>query len=282
MVPSYFTSRLPAELDDVQVTSALILASASGCFLLKAAMSSQIAQASSQDWSTEWGGTWRYGWPHVFRRVLTETYQRERESAGVYAGEVFKDRDDDFPVRAVLPEKKAVKELFHLCRLTTDGVVTVGSERYWLLGYEWPNQGGDGEKGRRADLVGVNAVGGLVVFECKLENNDGPLTAVLEGLDYLSHLTSQPNFDKLASGFTRWAGKPGRVRPSGFEIVSPLWDSSHEVVVLASQAYFVQHRRSQRSPGWELFAALPTGSSSPVIRFAESDFTLAQARWVTG
>lgn len=221
-------------------------------------------------------------WPHLLRQMLTDTYQRERESAGVYAGEVFKDRDGDFPVRAVLPEKKAVKELFHHCRLTTDGVVTVGSERYWLLGYEWPNQGGDGEKGRRADLVGVNAAGGLVVFECKLENNDGPLTAVLEGLDYLSHLTNRPNFAKLASGFTRWAGKPGKVRPSGFEAVSPQWDSSHEVVVLASQAYFVQHRRSQRSPGWELFAALPTGLSAPVIRFAESDFTSAQARWVTG
>lgn len=35
-------------------------------------------------------------------------------------------------------------------------------------------------------------------------------------------------------------------------------------------------------PGWELFAALPTGLSSPVIRFAESDFTSAHARWVTG
>lgn len=221
-------------------------------------------------------------WPHLLRRVLTDTYLREHESVSSYAGEVFKDRDDDFPVRAVLPEKKAVKELFHHCRQNAGGLLSVGQERYWLLGCEWPNQGGDGEKGRRADLVGVNAAGGLVVFECKLENNDGPLTAVLEGLDYLSHLTSRPNFDKLASGFTRWAEKPGKVRPPGFESASPQWDSLHEVVVLASQAYFAQHRRSQRSPGWELFAALPPGSSSPVIRFAESDFTSAQARWVTG
>jgi len=212
--------------------------------------------------------------------VLTDTYLHERESVSSYAGEVFKDRDD-FPVQAVLPEKKAVKELFHHCRQNADGVLSVGEDRYWLSGYEWPNQGGDKERGRRADLVGMTSSGGLVVFECKLENNDGPLTAVLEGLDYLSHLTNRPNFDKLALGFTRWAGKPGKVRPSGFETVSPLWEASHEVVVLASPAYFAQHRRSQRSPGWELFAALPTGLSSPVIRFAESDFTSSQARWVT-
>jgi hypothetical protein len=219
-------------------------------------------------------------WPHLLRRIMTDTYRQLRQSESVYAGEVFKDRDDDFPVRAVLPEKRAVKELFHHCRGTTDGVVTVGAEPFWLLGYEWPNQGGDGEKGRRADLVGLNTAGGLVVFECKLVNNDGPLTAVLEGLDYLSHLTNWPNFAGIEAGFSRWARKPGKARPVGFETVSPLWDSPHEVVVLASPEYFAQHRRSQRSPGWELFAALPTGPSSPVIRFAESDFTSAQARWV--
>lgn len=221
-------------------------------------------------------------WPHLLRRVLTDTYLRVRESAGGYAGEVFKDRDDDFPVQAVLPEKKAVKDLFHHCRQTAGGVLSISNERFWLLGYEWPNQGGDKERGRRADLIGLSASGGLVVFECKLENSDGPLTAVLEGLDYLSHLTNRPNFAKVGAGFDRWVGKLGKVRPSGFGAVSPSWDSSHEVVVLASQAYFAQHRRSQRSPGWELFAALPTGVSTPVIRFAESDFTSAQARWVTG
>lgn len=221
-------------------------------------------------------------WPHLLQRILVDAYRQFRESASGYAGEVFKDRDEDFPIHAVLPEKKAVKVLFHHCRQNSDGVLSVGEDRYWLLGYEWPNQGGDGEKGRRADLVGVNATGGLVVFECKLVNNDGPLTAVLEGLDYLSHLANRPNFARVAEGVSRWAGKPGKVRPAGFETVSPQWDALHEVVVLASPSYFAQHRRSQRSPGWELFASLPISLSSPVIRFAESDFASPQARWVTG
>jgi len=220
-------------------------------------------------------------WPHLLRRVLTDTYLRERESEGGYAAEVFKDRDDS-PVQAVLPEKKAVKELFHHCRQNANGVLSVGEDRYWLLGYEWPNQGGDRERGRRADLVGLNTAGGLVVFECKLVNNDGPLTAVMEGLDYLSHLTNPQNFHKVAEGFRHWAGKPQKVRPEAFAAVTPKRESGHEVIVLASQEYFAQHRRSKRSPGWQAFAALPCLPTSPLsIRFAESDFASAEAKWVT-
>jgi len=222
-------------------------------------------------------------WPHLLQRVLIDTYLRERECPDVYAGEVFKDRDDDFPVDAVLPEKKAVKDLFHHCRQSTRGILSVGEQRYWLLGYEWPNQGGYREMGRRADLVGMNSSGGLVVFECKLVNNDGPLTAVLEGLDYLSHLTNEPNFLKVVDGFRCWIGKPQKMRPDAFAALMPMREAGHEVIVLASQEYFAQHRRSKRSPGWEAFAALPCLPPSPLsIRFAESDFTSAQAQWVAG
>lgn len=86
-------------------------------------------------------------WPHLLRRVLIDSYRRERESAGVHAGEVFKDRDDDFPVHAVSPEKKAVKELSHRRRQNAGGMSSVGEDHYWLSGYEWPNQGGDKERG---------------------------------------------------------------------------------------------------------------------------------------
>ena len=219
-------------------------------------------------------------WPWLLRRILTDTYLRVRGSVSGYAGEVFKDRDADFPFRAELPEKRAVKELFHHCRLTANGVLCVAEERYWLLGYEWPNQGGDGEKGCRADLVALNSLCGLVVFECKLANKDGPLTAVLEGLDYLSHLTALPNFAKIEVGFSQWLRKPHKVRSGGFEAVSPVWDAPHEVVVLASPEYFAQHRRSKRSPGWEEFAGLPSEPTSPRIRFAESTFASALAHWV--
>jgi hypothetical protein len=60
---------------------------------------------------------------------------------------VFKDRDADDPAAAVLPEKKAVKELYHRCRTEAGGVFRIGTEPFWLLGYEWPNQGTD--RGRR-------------------------------------------------------------------------------------------------------------------------------------
>jgi len=53
---------------------------------------------------------------------------------------VFKDRDDDDPTAAVLAEQRAVKELFHHCHQESAGVLTIGETRYWLLGWEWPNQ----------------------------------------------------------------------------------------------------------------------------------------------
>lgn len=222
-------------------------------------------------------------WPWLLRRILTDTYLRERELRGAYAGEVFKPRDGDFPILARVPEKKAVKELFHHCRQAADGIMSVGAERYWLLGYEWPNQGGDREKGCRADLVGLNGSGGLAVFECKLKNQDGPLTAVLEGLDYLTHLTGRPNFTKVEDGFRRWLGRSRTGEPPGFEGVVPKSDSPHELIVFASPDYFALHRRTGRSPGWELFAALPhVPAAALAIRFAVSDFASAQAQWVVG
>lgn len=159
----------------------------------------------------------------------------------------------------------------------------IGEQPYWLLGYEWPNQGGDKEKGQRADLVGLNLAGGLVVFECKLENRYGPLASVLEGLDYLSCLTSGPNFAKVSEGFQRWVSRSGFVRPEIFHSVYPLRNAPHEVIVLASADYYRQYRTSPRGAGWEKLAALPVPPSAGLsIRFAESDFATAQGQWVMG
>ncbi len=222
-------------------------------------------------------------WPLLLREMLNAEYVRQREVGHCYAGEVFKDRDGDYPHTAVVPEKKAVKDLYHACRLNSGRVFRIGKDPCWLLGYEWPNQGGDKEKLQRADLVGLNGAGGLVVFECKLENRYGPLAAVLEGLDYLSCLTSVPNFAKVVEGFRRWISKPGFVRPEEFGSVTPSRESHHEVIVLASADYYSQYRTSKRGEGWEKLAALPSSSSAGLsIRFAESDFASPQGRWVTG
>lgn len=221
-------------------------------------------------------------WPWLLREMLTAEYLRQREVGCCYAGEVFKDRDGDYPHTAVVPEKKAVKDLYHGCRLNSGRVFRIGEESYWLLGYEWPNQGGDKEKLQRADLVGLNRGGGLVVFECKLQNPYGPLAAALEGLDYLSCLTSVPNFAKVVEGFGRWASKPGLVRPEEFGSVIPSRESRHEVIVLASAEYYSQYRTSKRGEGWAKLAALPLSPSAGLfIRFAESNFTSPHGRWVT-
>jgi len=217
--------------------------------------------------------------------MLIDTYLRERESESVYAGEVFKHREDNYPIVAAAgTEKRLVKELFHYCRLNTntERIFVIGNEPYWLMGYEWPNQGGDKQKMARADLVGLNAVGGLVVFECKRAKNtgDGPFTAVVEGLDYLSHLTTRPNFAKVVAGFGDWDIQRDAIRPIGFKGVEPNLSALHEVIVLAPPEYFARHR--DKSPGWQAFAALPCLPTSPLsIRFAESDFASAEAKWVT-
>ncbi len=222
-------------------------------------------------------------WPWLLREMLAAEYSRQRELGFCYSGEVFKDRDGDYPHTAVLPEKKAVKDLYHACRLTSGGVFRIGQEPYWLLGYEWPNQGGDQEKGRRADLVGLNGDGGLVVFECKLANNSyGPFAAVLEGLDYLACLTTDANFLKVRGGFATWTAKPGVIIPDRFRERSPSQTARHEVIVLAPPEYYGLYSRSERGAGWQAFAALPTSTGSLTIRFAASDFTTPVGTWVTG
>lgn len=219
-------------------------------------------------------------WPWLLRELLIAEYLRQRECDVAYAGEVFKDRDADNPAAAVLAEKRAVKELYHLCRRETGGILSIGTDRYWLLGYEWPNQAS--EKGRRADLVGLNLSGGLVVFECKLDNKHGPFAAALEGLDYLSCLTSELNFRQVQHGFAAWLAKPAAASPDGFTGCVPVRDARHEVVVLASPEYCGRYRRSDRGSGWTEFLALPPSTSTSLdVRFAETDFKSTAARWIT-
>lgn len=221
-------------------------------------------------------------WPWLLRELLIAEFARQRASEICYAGEVFKDRDADDPAGAVLPEKRAVRELYHRCRTGSGGVFRIGAEAYWLLGYEWPNQGTD--RGRRADLVGLSAMGGLAVFECKLANNPyGPFAAVLEGLDYLACLTADANFARVRGGFARWTSRPAATAPEGFRGVQPSPAARHEVIVLATAGYYDRYTRSGRGAGWQAFAGLAEPALSPLsIRFAACDFSSAPGTWVTG
>jgi 3',5'-cyclic AMP phosphodiesterase CpdA len=218
-------------------------------------------------------------WPWLLRTVLMSEFQRQRELGFSYASDVFKRRDDEDPEDARSPEKKWVRTLFANCMKQSQGVLTVDGEEYLLLGWEWPNQGR--ESMRRADLVALNASGGLVVFECKLEgNSDDPVTALLEGLDYLACLTSTPNFAKITDGYSRWIVEPNRNLPARFRDVAPRISSQHEVIVLAPAGYFEKFTRSRRGDGWKQLADLAPTEGDPVrLRFARSEFDSVSACW---
>lgn len=218
-------------------------------------------------------------WPWLLRTVLMAEFQRQRELGFSYASDVFKRRDDEDPEEARSPEKKRVRTLFSNCLKQSQGVLAIDGDEYLLLGWEWPNQGR--ESMRRADLVALNASGGLVVFECKLESNsDDPLTALLEGLDYLACLTSPSNFAKIIDGYSRWTAEPNRNLPARFRDVVPRVSSQHEVIVLAPAGYFEKFTRSRRGDGWKLLAELgPSEADAISMRFARSEFDSVSACW---
>jgi hypothetical protein len=223
-------------------------------------------------------------WPLLVREMLHEEFCHQRKFRRCYAGEVFKDKDRDDPTLAKSPEKRKVRDLYHLCLRQTDGCLRIGNTPYWLLGYEWPNQGH--HRMRRADLVGLTAEGGLAVFECKVErNSNGPFAAVLEGLDYLTCLTSEANFEKIRQGFARWRNKARKQVPPGFDAAAPKLACRHEIIVLAPKGYFELYRqRSGRGSGSPDFAKLAAGPATDplLIRFAETEYLAAVGTWVTG
>lgn len=226
-------------------------------------------------------------WPIVLIHLLKQEFNRPRRVS--YAGKhVLIDKDDVDHTTAVSPEKAKTRLLFKTCREEEAGCLAIGDECFWLLSYEVPNFG---RKSKQcADLLGISTTGGLVVFECKLENPYAPITSVIEGLDYLACLTAEPNMSQLQREFKKWRDKPGQIVPQGFESVSPQSSACHEVVVLASAEYFEHYRyypnrsrNTQRGSGWTDFAAAcENQEGSPRIRFAQTDFAGTRAEWVNG
>ncbi len=165
-----------------------------------------------------------------------------------------------------MPEKRAVYGLCRCCWQESHGCLQLGEASIWLLGYEIPNQ--LSERKRCADLLGITDQGGLVVFEAKLGENGThpPISAVLEGLDYLSCMTSLGTFARLTLEFQELKSK--LPVPSGFETVTLNPAATPMVIILADSAYFAFHDRSERSTGWRDFVRCDPIMNSVNIRFA--------------
>ena len=183
-------------------------------------------------------------WPLLMQWMLQEQLEREQSVERTYDGARILIPRVGHQFEAASREKPATYGLYHNCLHETSGCLTIGDERYWLLSYEVPNQ--DGRVMQRADLLGLTVSGGLVVFECKLQNNGyAPVAALLEGLDYLASLTSTPNFERLQREFPDLLESIGKI-PDGFKDVRPVRDACHEVVVLAPSKYYEKYIRSNR------------------------------------
>lgn len=211
-------------------------------------------------------------WPVLLGTALDSEFQRQRSIADCYQGEVFKNCDEH-PLDEGEKEERLIAQ-FYRSALSTDGCLQLGSQRIWLLGFQWPTQGGVREKGRRADLVGMTSNGALVLFEAKRSDGKAPLIAITEGLDYLACLLREGNLDKIREGFMRWSVSRPHAVPEGFTGVVPDGSVRLMLVVLAPVAYFTgRHSRSIRSKDWPLLASV--GDSfipSVCVNFATTDF----------
>ena len=208
-------------------------------------------------------------WPLLLQLMLEDELGRQQAIDRAYAGKRILIPRDDHEYSSATGEKRAVYGLYHRCLERASGCLTIGQEDYWLLSYEVPNQGK--ERMRRADLVGISRSGGLVVFEGKLADNPyPPVSAVLEGLDYLACLTSEPNFVNLQEDFQSF---PENLRkcPEGFERIEPTRNAEHTVVVLAPRGYYEKYSRSKHGLGWKDMASAEPGTASLRIRFATAE-----------
>lgn len=209
-------------------------------------------------------------WPELLGAALNAEFNRQVDSKESYQGEVFKDRDKH-PLEDGEREERLVARLYRTA-LSHDGCVIFQRKRIWLLGYQWPNQGGRSEKSRRADLIGITTEGALVVFEAKRAKGDPPLVALTEGLDYLACMLRPRNFLKIQSGFEKWQQKEGKVIPAGFESTIPDSSVRPQLFVLAPTAYF--YSRSIRSRDWPFIAQISdTFMESVQLYFATTDFS---------
>ncbi len=225
-------------------------------------------------------------WPIVLRQLMLADFHRQQPDLAPYESVVPIRRIDTSWENVAVPEEQGTRRLYKTCEDDVQSVLTIGDDRFLLLGWQWPNQGS--ERMRRADLVGLNEAGGLVVFECKgPDNNDSPFMALLEGLDYLVHLTLEQNFQQIAQDYEARRTEATVDRPfppDSFVTTSPKLSACHEVIVLAPKGYFETHSRSGktggRGHGWREFTGTVShGSLTLQLRFAATDFKDTSAVW---
>lgn len=211
-------------------------------------------------------------WPTILGQALDREFLRQRESLATYASSVFIDRDEH-PLADGEREERLVARLYRSA-LAADGCVTFRRQPIWLLGFQWPTQGGVKEKSRRADLVGLRADGGLVVFEAKVKTGDPPLHAMCEGLDYLACLLRPGNFSKIEKGFQSWSTKRGKTIPQEFRGIKPRPDVRPSLFVLAPEAYYTElYARSVRGIEWPFYCDVVDSFMPSVdVHFAATDF----------
>lgn len=148
-------------------------------------------------------------WPTLLGLVLDQVFQNQRTIPKGYQEEVFIDRDNEVPHERQ-DEKWLVKTLYRYCLTNHEGLLRLGDEEILLLGWEWPTQGGNAERGCRADLVGMTREGGLVFFECKNEGNGDP---PLDGPDRRTRLSGLPDENLQLTGSFQLPEDSGRVSP---------------------------------------------------------------------
>lgn len=227
----------------------------------------------------------RIEWPQLLRKLFDEEVERVRRDGVPYVGDVFLDRDEKCLEHEKHPkqhlERVLVQRLYREVHRHHGGVLVVGGEPVWLISFEVPNQAAAPKC--RADLLGLKRDGSLVVFECKpLDGGASPLHALLEGLDYLSHLLIPANVERLKSGLARWRAKRrdesvvSRV-PAEFLFVEIDPAARHEVIVLAPPEYFRLHWTDPKKTveGWHMLADrfwpdLPTKTG---VELAITDYT---------
>lgn len=208
-------------------------------------------------------------WPLLLSWMLESKFHDEQLIERPYTGaKILIDRTEH-QREATVPEKRAVYGLWRRCQQESHGCLQISEMPVWLLGYEIPNQ--FNEKKRCADLLGLTAQGGLVVFEAKLGKNGNhpPISAILEGLDYLSCLKSAGTFARLTEEFQELKSK--LPIPVGFETVTLNPVAKPLVIILADSTYFEFHDQSGRSGAWRDFVRCGQTMNSINVRFAISE-----------